>query len=75
MEEAERVTYPSHADASHPIVDEVRLHDVRGVGPERLLDRDAVVADPGQDLADRFDCFGVRRYGDLEPADGFGIGA
>ncbi|HEX6062340.1 MAG TPA: hypothetical protein VF001_09755 [Candidatus Limnocylindria bacterium] len=42
-------------------------------GLERLLDRDAVVADPTEDLAQRFDGLRVGRDRDLEPADGLGV--
>jgi hypothetical protein len=42
---------------------------------ERLFDRDAVVADAPEDLADRLDRLRVRRDGDLEPADGLSVSA
>jgi len=40
---AERVAHPAHPDAGDVVVHEVRLHEMRSVRLERLLDRDAVV--------------------------------
>src|SRR5260221_9862538 len=73
LQMAERVAHAAHTDARDVVVDEVGLHEVQRVSLERLLDGDAVVADPAEDLAHRFDRFSVRGYRDLEPADGLGL--
>jgi hypothetical protein len=52
---------------------EIRLHDMERAWLERLFDRDAVVADPSEDLAHRLDGLRVGRDRDLEPANGLGV--
>src|SRR5207245_2250275 len=73
LEMAERVAHTPHADARDLVVHEIRLHDGRRRGIERLFDGDAVVAHATEDLAHRFDRLAMRRDRDLEPADGLGI--
>jgi len=73
LEVAERIADAAHADARDAVVDQIRLHDMERTGLQRLLDRDAVVADATEDLAHRLDRLNVGRDRDLEPPNGLGV--
>jgi len=71
LEVAERVARVRYLGERVTVLDEIRLHGVirSAARLDGQIDGDTVVAEAAQDLAHGFDRLGMRRDGDLEPAD------
>ena len=71
LEVAERVARVRYLGERVTVLDEIRLHGVirSAARIDGQVDGDTVVAEAAQDLAHGFDRLGMRRDGDLEPAD------